>query len=73
MSVRSKTSQMEYITQEITYLDDTVKIMLGKLVYKESPNAVKQCSDGVRIHLNVLSEDFIKKLYTFIENQVNLL
>jgi hypothetical protein len=67
-----KFAQMAFIEREIKDLDEETHITFGSLVQKSHPECVTKCTDGSRIYLNKLPEDFIQTLYTFVKNQIDI-
>ena len=70
---KDKFECMEYIWQEIKDLDEDTLIKFGTLVNQSHPNVIKAGTDGTRIFLNNLPEDFIRMLYQFVKNQIEIL
>lgn len=70
---KDKYGCMEYIWQEIKDLDEDTLIKFGRMVLAAHPAMVKEGPDGVRIILNNLPEDFIRTLYQFVKNQIEIL
>jgi hypothetical protein len=70
METPNKLDCMAYIEQEIKDLDSDTMIKFGTMVYNTFPELVKSCPDGIRIHLNNISEEWLLKLYVFVRDSV---
>jgi hypothetical protein len=70
MAKLDRYDHMAYIEQEVKDLASEDVIKFGKMVYQADSTSVKGCPDGVRIHLNRLSDETLAKLYEFVEKCV---
>lgn len=70
--INNKKMYMEFICCESRDLDQDSMIQIMSIIHNTHPDQIKKCPDGSRIVLNNLSIDVLKKLYTFIKNQLNI-
>lgn len=61
---------MAYIEQEMKDLDSETMINFGSAVHSVFPELIKDCPDGIRIHLNNINEEWIVKLYWFVRSHI---
>jgi hypothetical protein len=64
-------SNITYIKNNIDHLDHRQQQTLVRFIAKHNTTCLKESADGIRINLDTLDINLVKKIHHFISNQVD--